>query len=81
MSPVIMSTLGVIGYSLKLSPVPPTHAQKQIALKPYLKQPLFQFRYDVRKGLFVREISEGDDGKDPRFKYDWIFGNTLRSSA
>ena len=80
----MMGSIGEIGFSLKLENFENKNKMDKRSKGEKVKQPLFQFRYDVEQGRYVREIKDNmfidNANKDPNFVNGELVPVNLSSS-
>jgi len=70
LSPILMGVFGEIGYSIRLDLLKIGDGQEK-KRRESVRQPLFQFRFDIYEGKFVRELKDANqtflNNKNPVF--------------
>jgi hypothetical protein len=70
LNPILMGVFGEIGYSIRLDLLKIGDGQEK-KRRESVRQPLFQFRFDIYEGKFVRELKDANqaflNNKNPVF--------------
>lgn len=78
---ITMGGIGHIGYYVKLEAIEPTQRQNKKILKEKIKVPLFQFRYDLDEGRYIREIKDSFLSEDGGKNRDFLNGKMFETES